>query len=371
MNVQNVIVGAGLSGIVIAQRLAKKGEKVFIIEKRNHIGGNCYDYFDKNGILIHKYGPHIFHTNMEDVWEYLNTFTKFTNFQHKVLAWVDSNLIPVPFNFNSIETSFAKELAKKIENSLLEYYEYGSKVSISELRRKAQETKDTNLRFVADYIFEKVFKNYTVKQWGINAEDINPSVLKRVPVVMSRDNRYFPHHKYQGMPEDGYTKMFEKMLSGKNIHVVLNTDYEDVIHDINYKSLYFTGPIDRFFNYKYGKLDYKKTLYQLEEHEKQSYQENIVINYPNDYEYTRITEFKKFYPNSPTFGIDKTVICKEIPGIGNIDAYPVETDINLEILEKYKDEAQKIKNVHFLGRLANYKYMDMDQTIKNALDFKI
>lgn len=371
MKIQNLIVWAWPSWIVLAQRLAEQWEQILIVEKRDHIGGNCYDYFDKNWILIHKYWPHIFHTDMKDVWDYLNNFTEFTNFQHKVLAWVDSNLIPVPFNFNSIEKSFPNELVKKIETSLLEHYEYWSRVSISELRNKANEIKDKNLQFIADYIFEKIFKNYTIKQWWISADDINQDILKRVPVLMNKDNRYFPHNKYQWMPQDWYTKMFEKMLDSKNIKIMLNTDYKDIINDIKYERLFFTWPIDEFFDYKYWKLDYKKTLYKLEEYDKQSYQENIVINYPNDYEYTRITEFKKFYPHSPTYNINKTVICKELPWVWDIDAYPVETDENLKILEKYKNEANILKNIYFLWRLADYKYMDMDKTIKNALDFKI
>lgn len=371
MKTKNLIIGAGPSGIVMAQRLAEKWEKVLIVEKRPHIWGNCYDYFDENGILIHKYGPHIFHTDHDEVWEYLNRFTEFTNFQHKVLAWVDSNLIPVPFNFNSIEQSFPRELVQSLEKTLLQFFPYWSKISITELREKALKENNKELLFIADYIFEKVFKNYTVKQWGISAEDINENVLKRVPVVMSRDNRYFPHNKYQGMPKAGYTKMFEKMLDSQNIKILLNTDYKDVIQEVEYGKLYFTGPIDEYFDYKYWKLDYRKTLYKLETYDKQSFQENIVINYPNDYEYTRITEYKKFYPNSPTFDIEKTVVCKEIPGIGDIEAYPVETKENLEILEKYKQDATALINIFFLGRLANFKYFDMDKTIKNVLEFKI
>ncbi len=371
MKIKNLIIWAWISWIVIAQRLAEKWEEVLIIEKRNHIWWNCYDYFDKNWILIHKYWPHIFHTDIEEVWHYLNKFTEFTNFQHKVLASVDSNLIPVPFNFNSIQKTFPKELAKNIESSLLKFYEYWSKVSITELREKAKKEENKDLKFIADYIYEKVFKNYTVKQWWISANDINDNILKRVPVVMSKDNRYFPNNKYQWMPVNWYTNMMNEMISSKLIKVILNADYKDLIKEIKFDKMFFTGPIDEYFEYKYGKLDYRKTLYKLEEYDKNSFQENIVINYPNDYEYTRITEFKKFYPNSPTFWINKTVICKELPWVWNIDAYPVETSNNLEILEMYQKDASKLDNICFLWRLANYKYMDMDKTIKNALDIKL
>lgn len=369
MKIKNLIVWAWLTWITIAQRLAEKGEETVIIEKRNHIWWNCFDYYDENWILIHKYWPHIFHTDLEDVWEYCNKFTEFTNFQHKVLTFVDSNLIPIPFNLNSIYLSFSQEFAKKIEDTLLKYYDYWTKISITELREKAKAEKNKELNFIAEFIFEKVFKNYTIKQREITAEEINPDVLKRVPIVISRDNRYFPHNKFQWMPINGYTKMFEKMINSKNIRIFLNTNFRDIIKDIEYEKIYFTWSIDDFFDYKHWKLEYKKTLYKLETYDKKSFQENIVINYPNDYEYTRITEFKKFYPNSPTFDVKKTVICKEIPGIWDVNAYPVETPNNLKILEKYKEDAKKLKNTYFLWRLWNYKYFDMDKTIKNVLDF--
>lgn len=371
MQIKNLIIWAWLTWITLAQKLSEKWESVLIVEKRNHIWWNCYDYFDENWILIHKYWPHIFHTDLEDVWEYINRFSEFTNYQHKVLWFVDANLIPIPFNLNSIYQSFSPEISKSLENILLKYYEYNSKVSITELREKAKQENNKELIFLADYIFEKVFKNYTIKQRWITADEINQDVLKRVPVVISRDDRYFPHNKHQWMPTKGYTKMFEKMLDNKNIKILLNTEYKDIKNQIEYEKLYFTWSIDEYFDYKYGKLDYRKTFYKLEEFNKKSFQENIIINYPNDYQYTRITEFKKFYPNSPTFRIEKTIICKEIPGVWEIEAYPVETKENLEILEKYKRDSEKLENIFFLWRLGNYKYFDMDKIIKNVLDFKI
>lgn len=371
MRTKNVIIWAGISGVVLAQRLSERWEDVLIIEKRNHIWWNCYDYFDENGILIHKYWPHIFHTDIDDVWLYLNRFTEFNNFQHKVLAWVEGNLIPVPFNFNSIEQSFPRNFASKLEETLLQYFPYGSKVSITDLRQRAVIEENEDLNFIAEYIFEKVFKNYTIKQWGITADEIDQNVLKRVPISMSRDDRYFPHNKYQWMPKNGYTKMFENMLDSTNIKILLNTDYKEIIWDIDFNRLYYTGPIDEYFNCKYWKLDYRKTLYYMETHDMAHFQSSVVINYPNDYAYTRITEFKKFYPLSPTYGIDKTVTCKEIPWVWDIEAYPIETSENLRILEKYKEEAESLENIYFLWRLANYKYLDMDKTVKNALDINI
>jgi len=369
MKVKNLIVWAWLLGIVLAERLANDlNEEVLIIEKRVHIWWNCYDYYDKNWILVHKYWPHIFHTNYEDVWKYINKFTEFNNYQHKVLWFIDWKLAPIPFNLESLYTLISKEYAKEIEKSLLKHYTYNSRVSINELREKAKETWDKNLEFIANYIFEKIFKNYTIKQWWINPEEINPEVLKRVPILISKDPRYF-QDKFQWMPKKWYTEMMKKMLESKNIKIMLNTDFKDIKGKIEYERLIFTWPIDEYFEYKYWKLDYKKTLYKLESYDKINFQSVATINYPNDYEFTRITEFKHFYPESSTFNINKTIICKEIPWVWEIEAYPVETEENLKILEKYKQESEKLKNVYFMWRLANYKYFNMDQTVKNVLDF--
>ena len=369
MKLRNLIVGAGLSWIVVAERIANDlNEEVLIVEKRNHIGWNCYDYYDENWILVHQYWPHIFHTNYEDVWRYVNKFSNFTNYQHKVLWFIDWKLAPIPFNLESLYILISKEYAKEIEKSLLKYYTYNSRVSINELREKAQETWDKNLEFIADYIFEKIFKNYTSKQWWIKPEQINLDVLKRVPILISKDPRYF-QDKFQWMPEKWYTQMMKKMLESKNIKIMLNTNFKEIRNKIEYERLIYTWPIDEFFEYKYWKLDYKKTLYKIETIDKKEFQPATTINYPNDYEFTRITEFKKMYPNNPTYDIEKTVICKEIPGVWEIEAYPVEIKENLIILEKYKKEASKLKNIYFVWRLANYKYFNMDQAIKNALDF--
>lgn len=368
MKIKNLIVGAGLSWVVIAQQLVEKWEEVFIIEKRGHIGGNCYDYYDENGFLIHKYWPHIFHTNMKDVREYVNRFSEFTTYQHKVLWFIDGNFIPIPFNLNSVYISFPLLFAQELESTLLKYYPYNSKISVGELRKKAVEEKNIQLQFLSDYIFEKVFKNYTMKQRWISIEEISPEVIGRVPIVITRDDRYFPHCSYQGMPIHWYSKMFEKMLNSSKIKLLLNTDYKTVLWNLDYDQLFVTAPIDEYFDFKYGKLEYRKTLYCFKTYDLQSFQEASVINYPNNYEYTRITEMKKFYPMSNTFSLEKTVICKEFPWRGDVDAYPVENLKNEKILAKYHAEAQSLKNVHFLGRLANYKYWDMDKTIKNALD---
>ena len=367
MKVKNLVVWAWLCGITIAQCLAEKWENVFIIDQRNHIWWNCYDYYDENWILIHKYWPHIFHTDIKEVWDYVNRFSEFTDYQHKVIWLIDWNLVPIPFNLNSIYLSFPHWYAKELENTLLKYFSYNSKVTIWELKEKSRIENDKNLSFLADYIFEKVFKNYTMKQWWISADEIDPNVMNRVPIVISRDNRYFPHHKYQWMPVGWYTKMFERMLDNPKIKVCLNTKFSDIKDGIEYEKLYFTWSIDEYFDYKFWRLWYRKTLYDLETLNIQSYQENTVVNYPNDYEFTRITEFKKFYPNSPTFNCNKTVICREIPWIWEIDAYPISSPENQELLKKYQEENVDL-NIKFVWRLWNYSYFDMDKTIKAVLD---
>ncbi len=367
MRVKNLIVWAWISWITLAQCLAEKWEDIFVIEQRDHIWWNCYDYYDENWILVHKYWPHIFHTDIEEVRNYVNRFTEFTNYEHKVIGSVGWKLIPIPFNINSIYISFPKKLANKLEKTLLKYFPYNSKVTILELKKKSESEKDKNLSFLVDYIFEKVFKNYTIKQWWISADKINPSTINRVPIVISKDSKYFPNDKYQWMPVDWYTKMFEKMLNSSKINVQLNTKFSDIRNKIEYEKLYFTGSIDEYFDYKYWKLWYRKTLYDIETLNIQSYQENSVINYPNDYEYTRITEFKKFYPNSEFFTCDKTVICKEIPWIWEIDAYPISSTENHKLLKKYQEE-NKNSNVRFIWRLGRYSYLDMDKAIEQVFE---
>jgi len=368
MKVKNLIVWAWLSWIVIAQRLAEKWENVLIVERRNHIGWNCYDYYDENWILIHKYGPHIFHTEMKEVWDYLNQFTEFTTYQHKVLWFIDGNLAPIPFNFNSLYTCCPKKYAERLEELLLKYYKYNSKVTIWEIKERAEKENNDELSFLANYIYEKIFKFYTMKQRGIEENEIDPEVMKRVPIVISRDDRYFPNQKYQWMPSEWYTKMFERMLDNEHIKIMLDSDYKDIIWEIEYEKLFVTSPIDEFFDYKYWELWYRKTLFKFETLDVQSFQDAVTVNYPNDYEWTRITEMKKFYPLSPTYNLNKSVILKEYPWIWEIKSYPIRTNKDLEILEKYENEAKSLDSVYFVWRLANYKYRDMDKTIKNVLD---
>jgi len=371
-----IVVGSGFAGSVIAERIANVlNQKVLVIEKRNHIGGNCYDYKDENNIIVHKYGPHLFHTDYKEVFDYLSNFTDWHIYHHKVLAFVDGKKIPLPFNFNSIYEVFPQELAKRLEVRLIEKYGYGAKIPILELLKE----EDKDLKFLANYVYEKIYKNYTMKQWGLKPEEISPQVTARVPIYVSRDNRYFTD-RYQVIPKDGYTKIFERMLNHPNIKIMLNTDFKEVISiDFENKKIYFlgqefkgklifTGMIDELFNFKYGFLPYRSLDLRFETIEQEYYQEAPVVNYPNDYDFTRITEFKHIHPVKS----DKTTILKEYPKAyqPNVDIpyYPVFTKENQELYNKYKEEADKFENLVLVGRLAEYRYYDMDDVVKRALE---
>lgn len=371
-----LIIGSGFSGCVIAERIANVfNKKVLIIEKRNHIGGNCYDCKDENNILIHKYGPHLFHTDYKDVFDYLSNFTDWQMYQHKVLAFIDGKNVPIPFNLNTLYKVFPQSLAEKLEKKLLSKYSYNTKVPILDLKKE----EDLDLQFLADFIYEKVFKNYTAKQWGVKPEEIDPQVTARVPVHISKDNRYFTD-TYQAIPKEGYTKIFERMLCSPNIKIMLNTDFKEVINiDFENKKIYFweqefkgklifTGMIDELFDFKYGYLPYRSLDLQFVSVGKEYYQEAAVINYPNDYDFTRITEFKHIHPAKTK----KTTILKEYPKAyepnKDLPYYPVFTKENLEIYNKYQKEAKKLENLILVGRLAEYKYYDMDDVVKRALE---
>jgi UDP-galactopyranose mutase len=363
MRYDYIVVGAGIAGITFAENIANRlNKKVLLIEKRNHIGGNCYDEYNEDGILIHKYGPHIFHTNNKKVWNHLSQFTEWNIYYHKVLGSIDGKFVPIPFNLNTLHELLPRSLADRIENHLIQEFGFGNKVPILKLRQSTNK----DLKFLADFIYEKVFLNYTIKQWDMKPEELDSEVTSRVPVYISRDNRYFQDN-YQGLPKYGYTKMFEKMIDNKNIHIMLNTDYKEIINEINYEKMIYTGPIDYFFDYKYGKLPYRSLDFKFETYQLAQYQPVGTINYPNDYDFTRITEFKHMTEQKSEF----TTIVKEYPKSYNseddIPYYPIPKKENIEIYNKYKNEAEKEKNVIFVGRLAEYKYYNMDAVIERIL----
>jgi len=355
-----LIVGAGITGITLGERFASKGWNILILEKRNHIGGNCYDFKNRYGILIHKYGPHIFHTKYKEVWDYLSQFTRWIPYVHKVLGYIDKKFVPIPFNLNTLY-QLLPEKAKKLEKKLIENFRYGTKIPILELRK----TKDRELKDLADFIYQKIYFGYSKKQWGKPPEKMDPSITSRVPVVISRDNRYF-HDKYQGIPKEGYTKMFEKMLKNKNIEVKLNIDFKKFKEKIKYDILFYTGPIDEFFNFKFGKLKYRFLKMKFKTLNKESYQPAAQVNYPDlKYKFTRIAEFKKYTQKKTK----KTTIGFEYPGNKGFMAYPFLDEKNKKIFQKYWKEAERLKkkNIYFAGRLAEYKYYNMDEAVKNGL----
>lgn len=372
--VEYVIIGAGLAGVVMAERIATQlNKKVIIIEKRNHIGGNCFDFKDENNILIHKYGPHLFHTNNKEVIEYLSQFTKWDIYNHEVLAYVDGKKIPIPFNINTLYEVFPQSKAKALEDKLLQTYAYNSKIPILELKKST----DKDLQFLADFVYEKIFVNYTAKQWGMKPEDMDGAVTARVPIFVGRDNRYF-NDSYQMLPKNGYTNMIQNMLNHKNIKLMLNTDFKEVCY-LKDKDFYlfdsifqgkviYTGQIDELFDYKFGDLPYRSVEMKFETIEKEYYQEKATVNYPNDYDFTRITEFKHIHPINSS----KTTILKEYPQeykIGvNTPYYPIFTDKNQTNYNKYLEYAKEFENLILLGRLAEYKYYDMDDIVERALE---
>ena len=356
-----LVIGSGITGITLAERFASLDNRVLLIEKRNHIGGNCYDCKDSNGILIHKYGPHIFHTDYQEVWNYLSEFSDWIYYHHRALGFIDGKFVPIPFNLNTLYELLPSCQANRFEEKLVDKFGYNKKIAILELIK----TEDKDLRFLADFIYEKVFLHYSKKQWGLKPEEIDSLVTERVPIVISRDDRYF-QDKYQGIPINGYTKMFKNMLKNKNIKIKPNIDLKEVKAKIKYDLLFYTGAIDEFFGYKYGKLDYRCLKIELRTLNIEDYQPCAVVHYPNNYDFTRITEFKKLGQQS----FKKTTIGIEYPGNEGSMAWPLLDEKNKKIFQEYREEAEKLRkeNIYFTGRLAEYRYYDMDDAVKNALD---
>lgn len=373
-----IIIGAGLAGCVIAERIANiLDKKVLIIEKRNHIGGNCFDFYNKDGILIHKYGPHIFHTDMKDVWDYLSNFTEWDDYEHEVLGFIDGKKVPIPFNLNSLYSLLPKSQAENLEKKLVTRFGLNVKIPILELKS----VDDKELKDLADLIYKKIYLNYTSKQWGLSPEKLDPQVTGRVPVHISKDNRYFQDY-YQSMPKDGFTKLIENMINNPNIEVILDTDFKEIIEiDHQKRDLYtngekfngkliYTGKIDELFNYKFGELPYRSLKFKFETLNQRYFQEVGTINYPNDHDFTRITEFKHITGQRDI----KTTIVKEYPQKyekdikgKDIPYYPIPMKENDDLYKKYRRKAQDFENIIFLGRLGEYKYYSMNDTIIKAL----
>lgn len=368
-----VIIGAGLAGSVLAERFASSDKKVLLIERRQHVAGNCYDEVDGNGIIVHKYGPHLFHTDAAQVWEYLSRFTEWHLYFHRVKAVIDGKPVPLPFNFNTLHEVFPPSLADKLEATLLKNFEYGKKIPILELKKSA----DADLQFLADFIYEKIFLHYSEKQWGLSPDKISGAVTARVPVLIGRDDNYFGD-PFQAMPKHGYTKLVQNMLAHKNIKLLLNTDFHEVMN-LRGEEIYlfgqkfdgrliYTGQLDELFDKKFGELPYRSIEMKYESVDKEIFQSAPVVNYPNNYDFTRITEFKQIHPAQ----VPHTTILKEYPqpyvAGKNEPYYPIFTDEARTAYEKYSAELARFKNITAVGRLAEYRYYDIDDVVKRALD---
>lgn len=369
-----IIVGAGIAGSTCARILSDKGNKILLIDKRNHTAGNCYDEYDEHGVLIHTYGPHIFHTNNEAVFKFLSRFTDWHLFRHEVVASIDNKFVPVPFNFNSLYMVFDEELASVLKDKLVNRFGNGARVPILELK----ESGDQDLAIVADYVYDNIFKYYTQKQWGKSLEELDISVAARVPVVLSHENGYFSD-KYQGVPKEGFYKMFDNMLDNENIDIRLGVDAKDILKFDNSKIYFegnefegkviYTGALDELFDFEFGELPYRSLDFKFEYKEVQNYMIKPVVNYTVSEDYTRITEFKQLTGQE----VDGTTIMKEYPkqcsfANGDIPYYAINNPSTAALYDEYFQEASMYSNLILLGRLAEYQYYNIDKMVEKALE---
>lgn len=351
-----LIVGAGYAGSVIAERLARKfNKRVLLCDRRNHIGGNAYDYYNDDGILIHKYGPHIFHTNSAEVFEYLSQFTDWRQYEHRVLASVDGKLVPIPINRTTVNMLYGLDLRT---DSDVELFFDG----VAERKETVRTSEDVVVSRVGRELYEKMFRGYTRKQWSLDPSELDASVTARIPVRTNTDDRYFTD-TYQAMPLRGYTRMFENMLDHRNITIALNVDYRDLAREVSYKELVYCGPVDEFFDMRFGKLPYRSLEFRHETVEREYFQIAPVVNYPNEHPYTRITEFKYLTGQQHP----KSAVVYEYPRAEGDPYYPVPRPENAVLYKQYQALAEAAPNVHFVGRLATYRYYNMDQVVAQAL----
>ena len=349
-----LIVGAGFAGSVLAERLASSGQRVLIVDRRPHIGGNAYDCYDDAGVLIHPYGPHIFHTNSKDVFEYLSRFTEWRPYQHRVLASVDGQLLPIPINLDTVNRLYGLNLTSfQVE----EFF-----ASVAEKVEQVRTSEDVVVSKVGRDLYNKFFRGYTRKQWGLDPSELDASVTARVPTRTNRDDRYFAD-TYQAMPLHGYTRMFQNMLSSPNIKVMLNTDYREIADFIPFQHMIYTGPVDAFFDFCYGKLPYRSLEFRHETHDTEQLLPTGTVNYPNDYAYTRVSEFKHITGQRH----HQTSVVYEYPRAEGDPYYPVPRPENAELYKKYEALADAAQDVTFVGRLATYRYYNMDQVVAQAL----
>lgn len=376
---ENIVIGSGFAGAVVARELAeKKGESVLVIDARGHIGGNCYDEKDEYGILVHRYGPHIFHTNIKRVYEYLSRFTEWYEYQHEVVGNIYGEEIPIPFNLHSLEQVF-KDRAPGLKERLIETFGEGARVPILKLR----ESEDEELREIAEYVYENIFLKYTMKQWGQKPEEIDPSVSGRVPVLISYDDRYF-QDEFQGMPQDGYTAIFENMLDYPGVEIRLDCPASQVLKLMPDETekvwfegkpyhgrIIFTGALDELFDCRFGRLPYRSLSFELEHVKKSFYQSHGVVNYTVSENYTRITEYKYL---TGQLDLPQTTIMKEYPkpyhgAEGEIPYYAINNIKNEALYERYRALVEAIPGFYVIGRLAEYKYYNIDAIVERAICF--
>ena len=351
-----LVVGAGFAGAVVAERLASQlGKRVLIVDRRPHIGGNTYDCYNEHGILIHKYGPHIFHTSSQKVVDYLSQFTEWRPYEHRVLAHVDGKQLPIPINLDTINRLYNLDLDSAGMQTFL--------AERVEVRAELRTSEDIVLSRVGRELYEKFFRSYTRKQWGLDPSQLDSSVAGRIPVRLDRDDRYFTD-SFQAMPLEGFTRMFERILGNPRITVMVSTDYRDIMSQYPRAKVVYTGPIDEFFDYRFGALPYRSLRFEHQTHNQPRFQDAPVVNYPNDHAYTRVTEFKYLTGQQH----EKTSIVYEYPEAEGEPYYPIPRPENSAIYERYRALAAVTAGVYFCGRLANYRYFNMDQVVAQALN---
>lgn len=350
-----LIVGAGFAGSVLAERLAsQRGERVAVIDRRPHVAGNAFDTNDSSGVLIHQYGPHIFHTNSEMIFDYLSQFTAWRPYEHRVLASVDGKLLPIPINLDTVNKLYGLALTSdELEKFFADRAEPVDQIRTSE---------DVVVSRVGRDLYEKFFRGYTRKQWGVDPSELDKSVTARVPTRTNRDDRYFGD-KFQFMPAAGYTAMFQRMLRHPNIRVILGADFNEVRHSLSYKRLIFTGPIDEYFGFRLGRLPYRSLRFEHQQLPVEWHQPVAVVNYPQDQDYTRVTEYKHLTGQKHP----STSITYEYPSATGDPYYPIPRAENQELFRGYEQLARGTRDVWFVGRLATYRYYNMDQVVGQAL----
>jgi UDP-galactopyranose mutase len=350
-----LIVGAGFAGSVLAERLAVgSGKRVLVCDKRSHIGGNAHDAYDDHGVLIHRYGPHIFHTNSTHVFDYLSRFTQWRPYEHRVLASVDGQLVPIPINLDTVNRLYGLNLTSFELDAFFQ--------RVAEKVEHVATSEHAVVSKVGRELYEKFFRGYTRKQWGLDPSELDASVTARVPTRTNRDDRYFTD-AYQAIPMHGYTRMFERMLGHPEIKLMLNTDYREIENLIPWREMIYTGPIDAYFEFAHGILPYRSIEFRHETIATSQLQSVGTVNYPNDHAYTRITEFKHLTGQVH----DKTSVVYEYPRSDGDPYYPVPRAENAVLYEKYRALTKTVPNVHFVGRLATYRYYNMDQVVAQAL----